>query len=464
MKQRFIYGGSFNPPGIHHQNIVSSLAKRCDELIVIPCGRRPDKASVNHIEPLHRATMADLAFGDIPNVKVELFDLENALFTPSIELDKMYSSVGWEVWHVVGTDQLIRGADGKSAIIREWVKGEELFKKCNFAVLARPGYEIDKKDMPPHSQLFAMRGNSNISSSQIRQSLFTHQNVSAFLSRRVEEFINRYGLYHRMNGGNIASLKIAHPKCKIVYNKTRRNDEDKKWLSILSGVSSQKDPDMIVVIGGDGTMLHAIRKYWRMRRPFFGINTGHRGYLLNDIKPSQGAIRLLSQELVLHQLPMLYVETNISSAARQSALAFNDAWVERATGQTARLEVSVDGKVRLKDFWCDTGLVATAQGSTAYASAMGTPPIPVGVPALVFAGSSVTRPLNWRPAYMPIHSAIKFRTLDPIGRPIRAYYDGIDAGIVSEMSVRASRIAGAEVAFMRDHSPAEKLSKIQFGE
>ena len=39
--------------------------------------------------------------------------------------------------------------------------------------------------------------------------------------------------------------------------------------------------NLIVVIGGDGTMLHAIREHWRSRLPFLGVNAGHLGFLLN---------------------------------------------------------------------------------------------------------------------------------------------------------------------------------------
>ena len=59
-----------------------------------------------------------------------------------------------------------------------------------------------------------------------------------------------------------------------------------------------------MVVGGDGTMLRAIRQHWRLRLPFFGINTGHLGFLLNDSAEADPA----AQELVLYHLPLLRVE------------------------------------------------------------------------------------------------------------------------------------------------------------
>ena len=51
-------------------------------------------------------------------------------------------------------------------------------------------------------------------------------------------------------------------------------------------------------------MLRAIREHWRIRIPFYGINTGHLGFLLNDSRE----IDFLEQELVLYPMPLLWVE------------------------------------------------------------------------------------------------------------------------------------------------------------
>ena len=57
-----LFGGSFNPPGLHHRQIAETLARHFDEVIVIPCGPRPDKPITNDVEPIHRAALADLTF------------------------------------------------------------------------------------------------------------------------------------------------------------------------------------------------------------------------------------------------------------------------------------------------------------------------------------------------------------------------------------------------------------------
>src|SRR5690606_23243079 len=109
-----------------------------------------------------------------------------------------------------------------------------------------------------------------------------------------------------------------------------RNPEAMRVAEELNDVD-ETDPTLIVVLGGDGTMLRAIREHWRRRVPFYGINVGHMGFLLNDVRPAS----FTGRELFLEQMPLLWVEVENPQGEKHTALAFNDAWVERAYGQAA---------------------------------------------------------------------------------------------------------------------------------
>src|SRR3712207_6078098 len=105
-----VYGGSFDPPGLHHRRIVDELRQHFDHVVVVPCGPRPDKRA--GCDPVHRAALTDLAFGGLGRVEVDLFELEQATFTRTHALDRRYAGRG-EVWHVVGTD-LVAGGAGRA--------------------------------------------------------------------------------------------------------------------------------------------------------------------------------------------------------------------------------------------------------------------------------------------------------------------------------------------------------------
>ena len=224
-----------------------------------------------------------------------------------------------------------------------------------------------------------------------------------------------------------------------------------------------QEPDLIVPIGGDGYMMHCIRRNWRRFIPFYGVNAGHVGYLLNDA----GTIEeLFSAPLKLHHMSMLYCEAEAESATGEKKkiveLAFNDAWVERASGQTALIRVLVNGTERLRRVRGDGVLVSTAAGSTAYSQALGASPVPVGVPLIQLVGSNVVSPAQWKPVHLNQEDVIELECVDNYKRPCKGYVDSVDVGIVSRMTIRTSRVAGVQIAFSHSGDLQQKLYSLQF--
>jgi NAD+ kinase len=447
-----IYGGSFNPPGRHHRDITEALAREFDEVVIVPCGPRPDKPITNDVEPIFRAAMVDMTFRGLPRVRVELFDLESPTFTRTHELERIFSKRG-EVWHVVGADLLKRGGKSGSFIHREWEQGKRLWKEARFAVLTRPGFRLDPGDLPPVHRVFEIR-NEN-SSSLIRERVFQHKSIEGMVLPRVERYIASHKLYRGTKPPRSTTLQLDDPRIMVIADP---NNPLAMKLAEKFPVLEPEDPNLIVVIGGDGTMLRSIREHWRLRLPFYGINAGHIGFLLNDRQRTD----FVRHCLVVQQLPLLRVETVNAYGEHHASLAFNDAWVERNTGQSAWIEVRVDGQVRVPRLVGDGALVATAAGSGSYARAMGATPLPFDTPAVMLVGSNVLKPAFWKPVVLPMDATIDFINLDPQKRPLRAFLDGRPEDDVISMRVSVSNIAAVELAFDSDLNPAEKLAQIQF--
>lgn len=448
-----LFGGSFNPPGKHHREIAAALAKEFDEVVVVPCGPRRDKPALNEVAPCYRAAMVDLTFAGLPKVRVELFDMEQSTFTPSWRLDERFRPQG-EIWHVVRADFIEGGRRGASVIQRQWERGTELWNTARFAIIARRDRQIERDDLPPNARIIEVAEDGV--DLTLRSRVYHRDDTEGLLLPRVKELIERYGLYRGASAiSSFASIALDELRLKVVVD-----ERNPKALELKKQVEPyvSDDPNLIAVIGGDGTMLRAIRQHWRERLPFYGINTGHLGFLLNDVSP----VSCESRDLVACHVALLYVEVEKLSGEHAAAVAFNDAWVERATGQTAWIEVRVDGKVRLTQLVADGALVATAAGSTSYARAMGATPVPLNTPALTLVGSNVLRPSFWRPVVLPLDSEIEFRTLDPDKRPLDGYIDGVAQGEIRWLRARASRIAAVELVFAPGHDPAAKLAQIQF--
>jgi NAD+ kinase len=446
-----LFGGSFNPPGTHHRAIAERLAAEFDEVVVVPCGPRPDKPVTNDLDPVYRATMVDMTFQGLPKVRVELFDLEASTFTPNWQLDERFRSEG-RIWHLVGADLIQGGRDGNSPIQREWYNGRQLWQKARFIVTRSPGLELADADLPPHSRV--LDGSFEGRSSAVRDAAFRRRSIAGMVTQAVERYIQRHDLYRGTRPLRTTRMRLGGPRYVVFDDRS----PDAARLANELGPSCEGDPEVIVVVGGDGTMLRAIRQHWRRRVPFCGINVGHRGFLLNDAS----AEALLQKELVLQQLPLLWVLTQNLEDQQHEALAFNDAWVERATGQTAWISVEINDRERLRQLVADGALVSTAAGSTGYARAMGGTSLPPGTPALLLVGSNVLRPEGWKPTVLPLDATVRLTTLDPDKRPLVCYIDGVSQGSVRSMTARLSKIAAVELAFDPERDPAEKLAQIQF--
>lgn len=453
-----IFGGSFNPPGVHHAEIARRLSEVFDEVRVIPCGPRPDKPLTGSVPSVYRAALADIVFGGMPKVSVDLSDFEQETFTRNHELQSRFEAEG-EIWHVVGTDLIEGGGRGASLIQRTWQRGEELWAQANFAVLRRPGYSIDAHDLPPRSREIDLFIDG--SSTLIRERLSSGQNVEDLLHPRAQAYIERYGLYRAPVPGNWARGSLQDAKFFLQANSEIEKVRELSGPLIGRNVAAG-DADFISVVGGDGAMLRSIREHWRSRLPFFGINAGHLGFLLNA--PEQvSAGDFPPGDVIFRQLPMLFLEFEDENGRTQSAHGFNDAWIERATSQSAWLEVTVNNVRRIPKLVSDGALVATAAGSTAYARSMGAPPLLADTPAWLLVGSNVLEPAHWRSALLSPDTTVEIRCLEPRSRPVQAYVDGESMGRVVTLRARLSRAAAAELVFCASHDMAEKIAQIQFG-
>lgn len=449
-----IYLNAFDPPTVHHRWVAEQLAATFDRVVAVPSGPRNIHLPIPESRAIHRATMADLNFRGVTNVSVDLHDLEEARFTPLADLAARCAKPGEEAWHVVNCDWIRGGAGGQSVIQREWIRGAELWKTACFAVLCEKGEPLDAADLPPKCKVLTHP--PYLPSGTIRMMLTQGEPVRGQLVDTVEAYIRRHGLFRDVPLAETMTARPAEPLFQLFVDEQNKTSLDYavKWRKYVSS-----NPKMIVSLGGDGTMLRAIRAHWRDRLPFIGINTGGLGFLLSG----RELIEFWKEDLLLYQLPLLRVQLEFESGATAESVAFNDAWVERATGQTAWVRVLVNGAERVKRLVADGVLVSTAAGSNSYARAMGATPVPLNAEVLTLVGSNVLKPVFWRPVILPIDSEIVLERVDSTRRPLRGFIDGeaYDEP-VKRMAIRVSRTAAVELAFTKDQDAVKKLGFVQF--
>jgi NAD+ kinase len=145
------------------------------------------------------------------------------------------------------------------------------------------------------------------------------------------------------------------------------------------GSADVGDADLVVVLGGDGTMLRALRRFLGTGIPVLGVNLGRVGFLTSieadDLEA--GVRRAFEGDLVLAELPALEV-----SAGGERWLAVNDMVVASSTiGRMIELGWTIGGE-DLGSQFCDGLICSTPSGSTAYNLSNGGPVLVWGLDAM----------------------------------------------------------------------------------
>ena len=168
---------------------------------------------------------------------------------------------------------------------------------------------------------------------------------------------------------------------------------------------------LMIAVGGDGTLLHAARLVANRDIPLLGINRGRLGFL-TDVLPGDMAASLdavLAGQCEADRRPLLRARLADAGGAERSELALNDVVVtRRETGRLLDFETQVDGRY-VNSHSGDGLVVATATGSTAYALSCGGPIIEPRLDVLVLAPIA-PHTLSDRPIVVPGDSTIEIRT------------------------------------------------------
>jgi NAD kinase len=317
-----------------------------------------------------------------------------------------------------------------------------------------PNEPPDVADLPPHHRLLPIE--RHVSTATLRNRVYSGQSISDWVAPAVANYIARHRLFVSFVPGHDTRLAISQPTLLIEFD-----DRNSAAAAIADRYRqfASSAPNLILVIGGDGTMLRAIRRHWRLRLPFLGLNAGHLGFLANERLPHD----LSGVRLVTHLLPMLRVESQSRDGRSGQSLAFTDAWLERDGGQAAWLRLDIDGQTRVKKIVGDGMLVATASGSSAYARALGASPLPLTTPALTVAGSNIFEPRFWKPMALTDDASICLASLDRSGkRPVRGFVDGEPLGVIDSLQVTRSAVGNVELAFVGEFDPSAKLLRSLF--
>jgi NAD+ kinase len=253
------------------------------------------------------------------------------------------------------------------------------------------------------------------------------------------------------------------PKLALVVSDSAKAQEGAAHLRETGAWVSPADADMLVVVGGDGFMLHVLHELLdRDRlRPCFGLNLGTVGFLMNKLTSKRTIAERISRarSIAVRPLEMSVITQDDREA---SYYAINEVSLLRETRQTAKLEVKINGKVRMAELAGDGVLVSTPAGSTAYNLSANGPILPLGCNMLALTPISPFRPRRWRGAILPDTAEVEFCVREPAKRPVSAVADQKEVRDVRDVRIRTAHNKELTLLFDPGASLEERIFAEQF--
>ena len=210
----------------------------------------------------------------------------------------------------------------------------------------------------------------------------------------------------------------------IIADRNSRSLKIKK--AILKKIKSYSlaKSNLIIVIGGDGFMLQTLKKYNKYKKPFYGINSGNYGFLMNKYSEKTNYKNLVKGRLV-SIYPLEMTVKNKSNTIKK-CIAINEISVLRQSRQTASLTILNGKKQIIKHLISDGVLVSTPAGSTAYNLSVHGPILSLDSKQLSICPISAFRPRRWKGKIISDKSVIQIKNLNPLKRPVSAVADNVE--------------------------------------
>ncbi len=257
----------------------------------------------------------------------------------------------------------------------------------------------------------------------------------------------------------LAKIKINLNKIALIHSKSVKSLELVKQLERLYIFCAIDEAEVIVVVGGDGELLHAIHRYMDLSIPFFGVNAGNIGFLMNTVTAENLMDNL--REAKISYLHPLKMRTETIEGYTRTALAINEISIFRKTNQAAKFKIEID-KIERINLVADGAMVATPAGSSAYNLSAGGPILPLESNVLCLTPICPFRPRRWNGALLPFSTTIKFEIIESSKRPVNVAADFQEFDNIKTVLIKSVRNKTIKLLFDKKNTLENRIIKEQF--
>ena len=250
---------------------------------------------------------------------------------------------------------------------------------------------------------------------------------------------------------------MLESKFHFVFSKNDKSQKLKNKLLNKYHNYSPKNSKIIIVCGGDGFMLDAIKKNYRFNKPFFGINCGTIGFLMNEIN-FHNLKNEVSESKPISVSPLVaHIKTY--NKKKFSLLAINEISLLRQTKQTSSIKIKKDNKILQNNLTGDGVILCTPVGSTAYNYSLRGPILKSNSRKLGLTAISPFKPRKWKGETISENSKIFFENIKS-KRPISIVADNSELRNVKNALVRLKKKIKIKLLFKKNHDYNKKIKSL----
>ena len=249
---------------------------------------------------------------------------------------------------------------------------------------------------------------------------------------------------------------------KFYFNSSETNEavSAKDKFVALYGQNEVENADIIVPIGGDGFLLKNLHDFHELKKPFFGLNYGSIGFLMNSQSDENlETIINNAQKTILNPLKLKATDKEKTIF---NSIAYNEVSIMRQTHQAAKINIKINDIERMNGLICDGVLVSTAAGSTAYNLSARGSIIPLDSNLLALTPISAFRPRRWRGALLSEKTKINLEVTSSDIRPASITADHNEFRNIIKAEIHSSNNNSCVILFDNKHSMEERILKEQF--
>jgi NAD+ kinase len=244
-------------------------------------------------------------------------------------------------------------------------------------------------------------------------------------------------------------------KTKIYADNNSKSKLIKSKILMLIRTNKIKKNNLIIVVGGDGFMLQILKKLYLLKKPFYGINSGNYGFLMNKFSYKNIVKNLnTSDSIKIHPLQMTVITKNNKI---KKSIAINEVSILRQNKQASSISITANKKNIIKNLVSDGVLVSTPAGSTAYNLSAHGPILNLDSRKLAVTPISPFRPRRWKGTIVSDKSKILIKNLDKNKRPISAVADNFEVRNAKSIMIRANKKISFELLYNKNNSLEKKI-------